>query len=193
MNLQGEKLDQAARLVAEGGLDVWLTFVRETAHGSDPVLPLILEGGLTWQSALLVFRDSPENLAQFVSAPPLGNIRMNGRKVNAENPRFGVLEFQLQVMPLRKPRPVPRKLRYCDAAHKGQRVPPRTMPLRHSAGVGDGFDNIRANRLLENDNIGIAGANDARDFLLTALAAHPDVVTEQAEVHGCPTAPNSTR
>lgn len=49
-----EKLDQAAALVAKSGLDVWLTFVRETVEGCDPALPLILEGGLTWQSSLLV-------------------------------------------------------------------------------------------------------------------------------------------
>jgi Xaa-Pro dipeptidase len=51
-----EKLDQAATLVPRSGADVWLTFVRETSVGSDPALPLILEGGLTWESALLVSR-----------------------------------------------------------------------------------------------------------------------------------------
>jgi len=52
--ITNEKLQQAAAIVAEAGTDVWLTFVRETADGGDPVLPLILEGGLTWQSALMV-------------------------------------------------------------------------------------------------------------------------------------------
>jgi Xaa-Pro aminopeptidase len=54
--LTREKLEQAAGLAGEAEVDVWLTFDRETAEGGDPVLPLILEGGLTWQSALMVSR-----------------------------------------------------------------------------------------------------------------------------------------
>jgi len=49
-----QKLQQAAELVANSGASIWMTFVRETAMGGDPVLPLLLEGGLTWQSALIV-------------------------------------------------------------------------------------------------------------------------------------------
>jgi Xaa-Pro aminopeptidase len=52
--LTAAKLRQAAGLVAASGADIWLVFVRETAEGGDPVLPLILEGGLTWQSALII-------------------------------------------------------------------------------------------------------------------------------------------
>src|ERR1043166_276066 len=53
-NLTTEKLEQAAELVREAAVDVWLTFDRETAEGGDPVLPLIIEGGLTWQTALII-------------------------------------------------------------------------------------------------------------------------------------------
>lgn len=53
--LIAEKLRQAADLVAESNADVWLTFVRETFEASDPALGFLVEGGLTWQSALLVF------------------------------------------------------------------------------------------------------------------------------------------
>jgi Xaa-Pro aminopeptidase len=49
-----QKLEQAGRLVAATGVDVWLTFVRETGGGGDPVLPFLVAGGLTWQSALMV-------------------------------------------------------------------------------------------------------------------------------------------
>src|SRR5512138_1312513 len=55
--LTAEKLKQAAGLVNASGADVWMVFDRETSEGGDPVLPLILEGSLTWQSALMIARD----------------------------------------------------------------------------------------------------------------------------------------
>lgn len=62
MDLNHQKIEQAKQLVRESDLDVWIVFVRETAEGSDPVLPLLVDGGLTWQSALLVSR-SGESVA----------------------------------------------------------------------------------------------------------------------------------
>jgi Xaa-Pro aminopeptidase len=52
--LTAEKLAQAEGIVAASGVDVWLTFVRETSGQCDPGLPFLIDGGLTWQSALLI-------------------------------------------------------------------------------------------------------------------------------------------
>lgn len=49
-----QKVDQAVSLLRQFGVDCWITFVRETALNGDPVLPYLVNGALTWQSAFII-------------------------------------------------------------------------------------------------------------------------------------------
>lgn len=49
-----EKINQAAEILKEKKVDLWITFVRESHTLNDPCLPLILDASCTWQSAFLI-------------------------------------------------------------------------------------------------------------------------------------------
>lgn len=52
-----EKIEQAPAILDEFGIDVWLTFVRETMLMADPALELICDCDVTWQSAFMIGRN----------------------------------------------------------------------------------------------------------------------------------------
>ena len=54
MGLLHEKLDQSQAILRELGMDLWLTFVRESAMFPDPALETVVGANVTWQSAFLV-------------------------------------------------------------------------------------------------------------------------------------------
>ncbi|MDD3642904.1 MAG: Xaa-Pro peptidase family protein [Candidatus Krumholzibacteria bacterium] len=52
--MTGEKIAQAPGIMREEGIDLWLTFVRESEVSRDPALDLILDANCTWQSAFMI-------------------------------------------------------------------------------------------------------------------------------------------
>lgn len=49
-----EKIQQAISICREKGIDMWLTFARETTSSPDPMLDLILGTSCTWPSAFII-------------------------------------------------------------------------------------------------------------------------------------------
>ena len=71
-----EKVDQVAAILNEKGIDLWLTFVRESGTIHDPALDLILGTSCTWQSAFMHTRRG-RSLA-IVGSLDEANIRSTG-------------------------------------------------------------------------------------------------------------------
>lgn len=71
-----EKADQAQALLAEIGLDCWLTFARESGERPDPGMELVVGRDVTWNSAFLFGRGG-ERIA-IIGRYDAANIRTTG-------------------------------------------------------------------------------------------------------------------
>ncbi|NNE42726.1 MAG: aminopeptidase P family protein [Gemmatimonadetes bacterium] len=90
------KTDQAVEVLKEKGIDVWLTYVRETVANVDPSLELIFEGDLTWESALILTADGEKVAIVGVhDAPDIEEAGIYGRVIGY---REGITEPLLNTL-----------------------------------------------------------------------------------------------
>ena len=52
-----EKIDQAAKILNEKNIDMWMTYVHETGNMKDPMMDMMVGTGATWQSAFIITKN----------------------------------------------------------------------------------------------------------------------------------------
>lgn len=62
LNIIREKKALIPSLLNEFGIDMWITFVRESDTMKDPALDLMIDRGVTWQSAFIFAKDGREEV-----------------------------------------------------------------------------------------------------------------------------------
>jgi len=69
------KVDQAASVLAEEGIDCWLVFCRETSEIPEPALPLVVGSDVVWESAFLLTPDGEHHaVVGRYDAPPVAEL-----------------------------------------------------------------------------------------------------------------------
>jgi len=80
-----EKITQASSILKEKGIDLWLTFTRETSSTPDPVLDLVLGAHCVWPSAFVI-------TAEGKAAAIVGSLDAQNVRDHAEYEVFGYVD-----------------------------------------------------------------------------------------------------
>jgi Xaa-Pro aminopeptidase len=101
-SLGAQKLAQAQSILAEHGLDAWLTVVRESSTRPDPILRYFLDVDFTWTTFFLVTERSSTALVATYDAPDVAKAGVFDEvKTYKEGPRAGLLEMLEAAKPAR--------------------------------------------------------------------------------------------
>ena len=74
-----EKIEQAVEILREKKIDMWLTFVRESATMPDPAIDMVVGGHSTWQTAWIITRSGETIAIAGREGLDLGEIQMGSR------------------------------------------------------------------------------------------------------------------
>ena len=71
-----EKIEQAVSILKEQNIDMWLTFVRESAYSKDPVMDVIVGTNVTWESAFTICKDG--TYSAIIGSLDVANMKAQG-------------------------------------------------------------------------------------------------------------------
>lgn len=91
-----QKQEQAVKILNELGIDMWLTFVRETGNLKDPMMDMIVGTGATWQSAFILTKDG--DTTAVIGSLEEANMKVVGTYKNIVPYLKGVKEDLLKIL-----------------------------------------------------------------------------------------------
>lgn len=96
-----EKIEQAGKILIEKGIDMWLTFVRETGNIKDPMIDILVGTNATWQSAFIITKEG--NTHAIIGSLEYENMKTVGIYKNIHPYLKSIKEKLLEVIEQIKP------------------------------------------------------------------------------------------
>lgn len=96
-----EKIEQAGKILTEKGIDMWLTFVRETGNIKDPMIDILVGTNATWQSAFIITKEG--NTHAIIGSLEYENMKTVGIYKNIHPYLKSIKEKLLEVIEQIKP------------------------------------------------------------------------------------------
>lgn len=91
-----EKQQQAAQILREKNIDMWMTWVRETGNIKDPMIDMLVGTGATWHSAFIITKDG--DTTAIIGSLEEPNMKTVGTFKNIVSYLKGVKDDLLQVL-----------------------------------------------------------------------------------------------
>jgi len=91
-----EKIAQAVDILNEQGIDMWMTFVRETGNIKDPMMEMIVGTNATWESAFIITKNGETDA--IVGSLEVANMKTVGTYKNIHGYLQSVEETLLKVL-----------------------------------------------------------------------------------------------
>ncbi len=96
-----DKIEQAAKLLSEKEIDMWLIYVRETGNIKDPMIDILVGTNATWQSAFIITKDG--NTHAIIGSLEYENMKSVGTYKNIHPYLKSIKEKLLEVLEQIKP------------------------------------------------------------------------------------------
>jgi len=101
MNIYKEKIEQSISILKEKNVDMWLTFVRESAYLHDPAMDIISGTNVTWESAFVICADG--TYYSIVGSLEVPNMRIQGVYENVTGYLKSIREPLIELLELKNP------------------------------------------------------------------------------------------